>query len=168
MKHIETKVDTGLVRAFAAIDTAMSKVGGKWASVARYAIQKKLNREIILESLKSMGKKNETAQVLTSRILDLMKPQNEWKLNKLEAGELSVKDARSTTIRLLNGVIIRAPIVKRPTSVRMADSLETAANLAVTYNINLEDFLSKSKTAYVSAVKSNKKSLIQGNLATTK
>jgi hypothetical protein len=146
----KAEVDAGFVKVFAAVDKASEAVGGKWAKVARYAIENNLTRPVILESLKSMGKKTETAQSLTSRIMDLMKPENAWKLDKMEAGELSVRDARSTTISLApdGKTIVRAAITQRPASVRIADFLVSAANVAFVENYTLASFIEEATKAY--------------------
>lgn len=149
----EATVDAGFVKVFGAVDAISNELGGKWAKVARYVIKHNLTREIVLVSLKSMGKKQETAQSTTSRIMDLCKPENQWKLDKMEAGELSVRDARSSTISLdpTTGKIVRAPLVQRPASVRLADFLQSAANVAVTEKIDLATFIDKAHTAFAIA-----------------
>ena len=141
-------VDAGFVKAFEAIElekvNSSKKLGGKWAKVARYAIEHGLTRDVILASLKSISKE-ETAQSNTSRILDLMKPENAWKLEKMESGELSVRDSRSTTVKLSadGKTIIRTAPAVRPPSVRIAASLQDACNVAIAEKVSLAELTDK-------------------------
>jgi hypothetical protein len=151
--EVKVQADEGFVKAYAAIEKVGDQLGGKWAKLARYAIEQSLSRSVILESFKSMGKKYETAQSLTSRTLDLMKPENSWKLDKMEAGELSVRDARLTTISLAadGKTIVRAAVAPRPANVRIADFLQSAANVAVVQKLSLSEFLERATNAFTVA-----------------
>jgi hypothetical protein len=156
----DPQVDAGFVKVFNAVDEVGASLGGKWAKVARYVIKHNLSREIVLASLKSMGKKYETAQSIATRVMDMVKPENQWKLDKLESGELSVRDARSATIKLADDgkTIIRTPVAARPASVRLADFLQSAANVAVTEGMGLEAFLFQAESAFnvSSSIKASK------------
>ena len=147
--NVAPTVDEGFIKAFTQVDRVGEQLGGKWAKVARYVIENKVTRDVVLNSLKKMGKKYETAQSITSRIMDLVKPENQWKLDKMESGELTVKDARATNLSLgPDGKIVRAPIAQRPASVRIADFLQSASNIAVTEKIEISDLIGRLTEAY--------------------
>ena len=148
------QIDTKFVELWTEVNAFESQLGGKWAKAARYCIEAKLSREVIQASLETIGgMKKATAQQTTSRILDLMEPDNAWKLDKMEAGALTVRASRSATITYdpVTDTIKYPTISKRPAMVRITSGLQSAVAVAIEEHMSLDDLSALLETLYTAA-----------------